>query len=138
MPQTSTAATVQSVLGLVPAIWHGQLAGLIGAGDPAGALRFLHTLVSQGVDMDQLAKGMLEHLRMVMISKIDPAILTSTGLVLADAHASQVSGLAASMDGALLVRMIQAFTRARSELRNSPIPSLPLELAVIELTQPAT
>jgi len=132
-----TVATVQQVLGLVPAVWHGQLAGLIAAGDRAGAMKFLHTLAAQGADMDQLAKGLLEHLRAVMISKIDPAILATAGPVMADAHAAQVAALAASMEGAKLVQAISTLTRARAELRASPIPSLPLELAILELTQPS-
>jgi hypothetical protein len=54
---------------------------------------------------------------------------------MADTSAQQLHGFAATMDGALLVRMIQVFTGARAQIRSSPVPSLPLELAVLELTQ---
>ncbi len=131
-----TASLAQSVLGLVPLHWHAQLTGYIGAGDRAGALRFLHDVSEQGADMDQMAKGFLEYLRRVMISKIDPSILVQAGLVMADTHATQLQRFAVDMDGAQLVRMIQVFTRARQELRGTAIPVLPLELAVIELTEP--
>jgi hypothetical protein len=69
-----------------------------------------------------------------MIAKIDPGILVQAGLALADTQAEQLRVFATTMDGAHLVRMIQAFTAARTQIRTSPIPSLPLELAVLELT----
>lgn len=43
-------------------------------GDRRGALAFLATVTQQGADMDQLAKGLLEYLRHIMIAKIDPII----------------------------------------------------------------
>lgn len=125
---------VQSVLGLVPLQWHGQLLTCLTANDRIGAMRFLQSVQTQGADMDLLAKGFLEYLRQVMIAKIDSRILEQAGLALADADAKQLSTFAATMDGAYLVRMIQTFTNARTQIRTSPIPSLPLELAVLELT----
>lgn len=130
-----TIDLVQSVLGLVPLQWHGQLTAALATNDRAGAMRFLHQVAAQGADMDQLAKGFIEYLRQIMIAKIDPSILTQAGLVMADAQSTQLHDFATSMDGAHLVTMIQVFTHARTQMRTSPIPSLPLELAVIELTK---
>ncbi|HXK36890.1 MAG TPA: DNA polymerase III subunit gamma/tau [Candidatus Paceibacterota bacterium] len=130
-----TEDTVREVLGLVPIGWHARLAGFIAAGDRAGALRFIQEAVQGGVDLDHFTKGFLECLRQVMILKIDPAILTADGL--SDAHMDALSGLAGTMDGRLLVRTIQSFTEARNRLRSAPVASLPLELAIIELTEGA-
>lgn len=128
------AEKTRSVLGLVPAQWHAQLLQHMVTPDRAGALRFLREVAEQGTDLDQFMKGFLEYLRQIMIAKIDPTILAQAGVVLADGPATKMKEFAATMEGALLVRMIQACTRARAELRSSPIPLLPLELAVIELT----
>lgn len=128
-------AAVHTVLGLVPLAWHGQLLGLMVANDRVGALRFLQQVQQQGADLEQLAKGFLEYLRQVMVTKIDPTILAQAGLVMAQTQAEQLQRFATTMDGALLVRMIQTLTRARVEMKHSPIASLPLELAVLELTQ---
>jgi DNA polymerase III gamma/tau subunit len=128
---------VQSVLGLVPVSWHATLLSFIVGRDRGGAVRFLHEAQSQGADMDSLTKGFLEYLRQVMIAKIDRTIIEGAGLALADTQARQLEQFAATMDGALLVRAIQTFTHARTQLRTSPIPTLPLELAVISLTEPA-
>ncbi len=128
---------VQSVLGLVPTAWHAQFLTHITARDRGGALRFLHEVHGQGADMDQLAKGFLEYLRQIMIAKIDPTIIAQAQLAMADVQSKNLQSFATTLDGKLLVRMIQTFTHARSQLRTSPIPTLPLELAVIELTESA-
>ena len=73
-----------------------------------------------------------------MIAKIDPTVLTQAGLAMADAQAAQLDAFAKTMDGKLLVVAIQAFTTARTQIRTSPIASLPLELAAIELTDEKT
>jgi hypothetical protein len=71
-----------------------------------------------------------------MIAKIDRSIIEEAGLAMADTQARQLESYATAMEGSLLVRTIQAFTHARSQLRTSPIATLPLELAVIALTEP--
>jgi DNA polymerase-3 subunit gamma/tau len=128
-----TVQLCQAVLGLVPLHWHGQLLGHLAKGDQQGAMAFLSTAAQGGVDADQLAKGFLEYLRQVMITKIDPAILAQAGVALADTQARQLDDYAKELDGKLLVKMIQTFTHARSQIKASPIAILPLELAVIEI-----
>ncbi len=130
-------SAVQAVLGLVPLAWHANFLSHLTAKDRGGALRFLHEVQSQGADMDQLSKGFLEYLRQIMISKIDPNIIAQARLAMADVQAKNLAEYARTMDGAYLVRMIQVFTHARAQLRTSPIALLPLELAVLELTEPA-
>lgn len=128
-----TTATMQSVLGMVPHAWHANMVRSLAAGDRAGALRMLADAAQHGADMDLLVRGTLELFRHIMLTKIDSDILASAGL--ADVRRQAINSLASTMDGAFLVRAIQVCTRARSELRASPISSLPLELAAIELTE---
>lgn len=124
---------VRSELGLVPLQWHGQLVGHIAAGDQVGALKFIQYISDQGVDMDQFTKGFIEYLRQIMLSKIDAGIIIQAGLAMAEEQSVQLTNFAQTMNGAHLVKMIQVFTHARTQLRTSPIASLPLELAIIEL-----
>ncbi|HXV26598.1 MAG TPA: DNA polymerase III subunit gamma/tau [Candidatus Paceibacterota bacterium] len=109
---------VVALLGLVPATWHQELASRLFAGDRAGALTHLTKVHDSGADADHYCKGVLEHLRELLMAKVNDAPETK------------------SLDGKFLVRTIQAFIRARQELRTSPLPYLPLELAVVDLTEP--
>lgn len=112
------AEAVYSLLGLVPSTWHEKLVGLLNRRERAAALAHLATIEESGADADHFAKGLLGHLRALLMAKVndDP--------------------IAKEVDGKYLVRTIQTLTKARQQLRSSPIPYLPLELAVIELTEP--
>lgn len=131
--ESITIDTVQSVLGLVPVAWHADFLDYITARDRAGAIAFLHQIAEQGVDADQFAKGFLEYLRQILVTKIDANILDHAGLVMSDMQKQRLDQAAAGMDGTLLVSAIRAFTRARTDIRMASIPMLPLELAVLEL-----
>ena len=126
-----TTASVQSVLGLVPQNWYDRFVRLVSGKNRAAALRELGDVAQNGADMEHVSRGLVEFLRQVMLAKIDPGILASAGL--ADVRTAAVASLAGELDGAWLVRAITSFTNARSQLRSSVIPTLPLELAVIEL-----
>lgn len=127
-----TTAAVQSVLGLVPHGWYDRFVRLIVAHDRSAALTALGEVAQNGADMEHLSRGLVEYLRHVLLAKIDPAIIGSAGL--ADVREAAVQAAAKEMDGAWLVRAIGSFTSARAQLRASPIPTLPLELAVVELS----
>ncbi|MCC6934191.1 MAG: DNA polymerase III subunit gamma/tau [Candidatus Yanofskybacteria bacterium] len=129
-------AIAQSVLGLVPLSWHPKFLTALAARDRAGALRFLHEIQAQGADADQFAKGFLEYLRRVMVAKIDMSILEQAGLAMADTQLAHVREFAANMEGAQLVKAIQAFTDARNRIRTAPIAFFPLELAALEVAAP--
>lgn len=114
-----TVATedVYSLLGLVPASWNEELFTLLHARDRVAVLAYVKKIEDSGADAEQFAKGLLEHMRAVLMAKVN----------------DEVS--AKGVDGKYLVNAIKAFTHARSQLRYAPIPYLPLELAVIELTE---
>jgi DNA polymerase-3 subunit gamma/tau len=114
--------TVLALLGLVPATWHGDFVSALVKGDRADAIAQLARVQEAGVDADYYCKGLLEHTRDILMRKISP-----------DEGTAQ---LAADIDGKYLVRMIQAFTLARREIKSSPLPYLPLELVAVELTEP--
>lgn len=105
------------MLGLVPATWHAEFTGYLLAGDRRTALAQLTRIEESGADADHFAKGQLEYLRQLLMDKVNDVPATT------------------DVDGKVLVRLIQAFTEARRQLRASPIPYLPLELAVIETAQ---
>jgi len=130
-----TSESVQRVLGIAPTVWNGELAEAISVGDRIGALAVISRASESGTDADQFIRGFLEYLRRVMINKIDKTTLMRAQLALSEANLSSIKHLTETMDGKLLVRAIHTFTKARTELRMSPIPFFPLELAVIELTE---
>ncbi len=128
-----SAQDVQDILGLIPLRYHPEFFGYLIAKDRPAALTFIQNIYHSGVSLEHFSKDFLEYLRKVLLMKVSPAMLAAAGQDSADGQ--YLGQHAAAVDQERLIRMIIAFTNARAELKFSPIPQLPLELAVLELTQ---
>lgn len=83
--------------------------------DVAKALAHIHGAVSDGADIRSFLTDVLQYLHKELLSRVSEKNI--------------------SPDTKKIERIIHLLTRAYSELRYSPIPELPLELAVIESFQ---
>ncbi len=124
-----TAEDVYSILGLIPAKFHVEFLNYLVIGDKAQAVNFIHKISNAGIDFENFTKDFIEYLRKILINKVSPATLASFG----DTPDQESARLSMQIDNQKLVRMITLFTSARSEIKNSPIAQLPLELVVLEL-----
>lgn len=127
-----TADDVTDALGLVPISYHPEFLGYLNNNDQASAISFIHKINDGGVDLENFSKDFLDYLRKILIAKINPATLISIGENPSDPH---ISNFSQSVEAQKLIKLINIFTAARSQIKNSPIPQLPLELAVMEATQ---
>ena len=110
-----TAEHVFQMLGLVPITYHPQLLGHILANDRQASLALINKLFESGVNFEHFSRDFLDHLRTVLVS--------------------QITAQASSADMQKTIKIIDAFTSARLNLKQSPIPQLPLELAVLQVTE---
>lgn len=116
----ATMVQATAILGIVPAATHAALLTAIGKRETAAALGHITALHESGANLDNFAKQFIEHVRGELISAI---------------QAPEVRPLGDPKVGPQeLVRVIQRFTSARMDLKSTPIPQLPLELAVVDLT----
>lgn len=125
-----TAELAAEALGLIPASYHPEFLGYLVSNDKISALNFIQRLHDSGADLENFAKDFLEYSRRALMAKINPAVLASVGEEMPDNNL-----LVQNMDGKRFIRLIQLFTSARGEMKSSPIPQLPLELAVLEFTE---
>ncbi len=117
---TITTAQTSAILGVIPAETHAKLLETIHQKKSAEAVAQLGELHDAGVNLDHFAKQFIEHVRSVLISSLT-------------LHATRD----ALHDPTFLVKVIERFMEARAASRHTPIPQLPLELAVIDLTRTA-
>jgi DNA polymerase-3 subunit gamma/tau len=99
------------------------------AGQASPALVFINDLSSQGVAMDDLGEKILEYLRDLLLIK------AGVGDELVEVPAEQyetMSRQAQAISEQKLEDMINKFTQAYDYLSQAVIPSLPLEVAVVE------
>ena len=117
-------ATSQTVLGLVGAVLEG---------DAAAGMDAIHVALDAGTDPRLLARQVVDYLRALLLVQMGNARqsdLAAEARLQAEKHAKAFS----SSD---VLRMIKAFNSAAADLRGGWQPSLPLELALAEVLQPA-
>lgn len=120
---------VSSALGLIPHTYHPQFLGYLASGDQSSAVALIHTIHDAGMDLEHFTKEFISYARSVLLSRINPQLSAS----LEGKEGHEAFGALASIDNERLIRIINVFTTARSQIKFSPIPQLPLELAVLQL-----
>lgn len=126
-----TAEDVNEILGLVSYKCYPELVGLLADNDRAGAVSLVNKVFESGADMENFAGNLVEYLRKVLMAKINPTVLVSVNGLNGE-EVKNMSALGDNMGNQKLIKMIVTFSRARTEIKNSPVPQLPLELAILE------
>ncbi|MDQ3877330.1 MAG: DNA polymerase III subunit gamma/tau [Actinomycetota bacterium] len=108
----------------------------IAEGDVGQVFTALHTSIARGADVRQLALGVLDHARTLLILKAAP---DAADLMDAAADDLATMGTQASRFAAgSLVRMIDLVAKALTEMRNAPNHRLLLEIALVRAASPDT
>jgi DNA polymerase-3 subunit gamma/tau len=128
---TVDEAAVTEVLGLVSREVFLGLGGAILQGDPEGSLAALHGAYREGIDPRDLAEGLLDHLRAVLVLRLDPR---AEDLVTASAEErTRFEEQGKDWDTPDLIRLMRLVTEALGAMRDSAQPLTHLELAVVEM-----
>jgi DNA polymerase-3 subunit gamma/tau len=117
-------ATSQTVLGLVGAVVDRK---------PAAGMDAIHTALDAGTDPRLLARQVVDYLRALLLLQLGNA----ARLDLAADTRAQAEKHAQALSPSDVLRLIRAFNAAAVDLRGGWQPSLPLELALAEVTAAA-
>ena len=126
-----SAQEVKSLLGLVEIETVSKLIDLIIKKDNSLALGFLNEVADGGMDLSEFSKATINYLRQILVTKImgaENSIVTG----LTKEEIKRMSDQAAQFQETDLQRIINLFLDAENKMKYSPIPQLPLELAVLE------
>jgi DNA polymerase III subunit gamma/tau len=126
-----TQEDVKSLLGLVEVETVSKLVGFISQKKIAEAISFLNEVADSGNDLTEFSKSMINYLRQVLVMKIvgDRSPIMA---VLTKEQSEKIKEQAAVFTEADLQRIIELFLESENKMRYSPIPQLPMELAIIE------
>jgi len=97
------------------------------------AIDYIGALTEGGTDLEMFAKALINHLRKIMLIKVDSSL---TNLMAQELTPEQMEIVKKQADAFSLNDVAQAiriFTVAQNDIKRSPIPSLPIELAVVEI-----
>jgi len=136
---TGNKVTVQAVLELLGTVEEEalfRLCDLVIDRDTAGALTYLEELAERGHDLGRLVLDLIEHLRQIMLAQHlgDVAEAAATS----EEARERLKAQANQLDEATVLRLVDLLAIAVDDMRQGGDPRLPLELALVKVTRPAS
>jgi DNA polymerase-3 subunit gamma/tau len=136
---TGNQVTVQAVLELLGTVEEEalfRLCDLVIDRDTAGALTYIEELSERGHDLGRLVVDLIEHLRQLMLAQhlgeVAEAAATS------EESRERLRSQASQLGEAAVLRLIDLLAVAVDDMRQGGDPRLPLELALVKVTRPAS
>lgn len=141
-PKIETA-DIKDLLGIVDISVVSQFIDLILEKKTAKAINFLNEVLEKGYDPQEFTKTLISYLRQGLLFKISMTGLDSgdTGFynpIIAGLTIEQQQKLQGQISGLKegdIRHALRLFMEAETRMKYSPIPQLPLELAIVELLQ---
>lgn len=111
------------------------LAAALSEGNEAAALATIQAVAAQGIDLSLYLTLVLEYLRQVLLMRHAPELAKAIEAELGDDAAKEAAVLAKAQGSKLTHETLARFLDAAGRMRFAPVPQLPLELAVLELSR---
>jgi len=127
------AQDIKDLLGLVEINTISKLTDFLCQKKASEAVNFLNEIADKGSDLQEFAKALINYLRQALILKISGGEVANpiiTGLTKEELKLLQAQTL--NFKEEELRRILNLFLEAENKMKYSPIPQLPLELAIIE------
>jgi DNA polymerase III subunit gamma/tau len=130
------ASDIRGVLGLSETKVVGELVDLVAKNEAGAAVNYLNGVVEAGYDVSEYAKNVVGYLRQALILSImgaekegnDNALIVG----LTDEEFAKLKEIASSLGQEKIKKVVEIFLAAQDRIKYSPIPQLPLELAIVE------
>jgi DNA polymerase-3 subunit gamma/tau len=130
------AQDIREVLGIVEVKFIGEFIDLLIARKAAEAVQFLNDIADKGFDLQEFNKSAINYLRQGLIMSLTGLDAKgNTNLLvsgLTDEEYAKLLGQVQTLKTEKIRKIIELFLSAQEKIRYSPIPQLPLELAIIE------
>jgi DNA polymerase-3 subunit gamma/tau len=123
---------VRRVLGIADREAYFQIAGAVLGRDPRAALEALHAAFEKGLDPRELAEGLAEHFRNILVLQVDP----ERGHDLVAASNEDLARLRKQGSGWAdtdLLRLMRLAAECQWPMRDSPQPLVHLEAATLQM-----
>lgn len=131
---------IKELLGMVDMELVGQFTDLLFQKKVPLAIEFLNKTIEKGGDPQEFAESLINYLRQGLILKISPELSNPTHYHgyptgLTKEEEEKLRGQIASLTETDISHTLKLFMDAENKMKYSPIPQLPLELAIIEALQ---
>jgi len=124
---------IKDLLGIVDTVLVNKFVDSISKKEVSGAIGLLQENFDKGLDPQEFTKALVNYLRQVLISKINPDLSNPVISGLTEEESLKLQRLAAAFQETDLRKTLNLFLEAENKMKYSSIPQLPLELATIEI-----
>lgn len=128
-------ADIKELLGIVEIGEISKFVDYLISKNTKDGLAFLNSLVDGGVDLQEFAKTLVFYLRQELLLKINPDFLNLQNSGLSSSELEKMKAQIESLSQKDLQEMLELFIDAENKIKYSAITQLPLELAIIDITQ---
>ena len=131
------AEDIKDLLGLVEIGLISQFCDFIIEKKAAEAIDFLNEIFDRGLDLQEFIKSLINYLRQALILKLTGAEAENPVIAgFTKEEFQKLTKQAATFKEQELRQILNLFLEAENKIKYSPIPQLPLELAIIEAIKP--
>jgi len=132
--KTITKEDIEDLLGAVDFEKVKTITDYISSNSARESLDYIAKLSKDGNDLEVFAKALVNHLRKIMLLKVDDSLSELIKQELTPDQLEVIKKQAEVFSLGSVAQAIKTFIIAQNDIKRSPIPSLPLELAVVEVT----
>ena len=128
------AEDIKDLLGLVEIELVSKFTDFLCQKKAMEAINFLNEITEKGLDLQEFSKSLINYLRQALILKISGANSLANPIItgLTKEELAKLQTQTALFKESELQKIINLFLEAQNKMKYSPIPQLPLELAIIE------
>ncbi|MFH1744906.1 MAG: DNA polymerase III subunit gamma/tau [bacterium] len=101
--------------------------------DAGSAIVLINKLVDDGVDLKTFLNDLIELLRKIMLSKINPSLAEKLAMEMGETVEIEVSKVSEGINVRQAVSFLEKFIETKNKLKDCHIAQLPIEVAIVEL-----
>lgn len=126
---------VKEILGLIETSFLSDFTEFLIEKNYIRAIKFLNNLIENGKDIEQFAKSIINYFRQILIFQTIGEINNPYLVGMSKEEIQKLKEHSEKLSTESLKKVLEIFLDAQNKIKFSPIPSLPLELAVVEICQ---
>jgi DNA polymerase-3 subunit gamma/tau len=127
-----TAQTLEEILGRVNFQKISRFLEYLQKNDASEAIRFLNRIYEDGADLIEFSRAVIKNLRKILLLKTNAETEKIIKDEMTEEELKIIIKLSQNFDLKHLQKLMEGFLRVKEEIKHSPIPTLPLEIIVLE------
>jgi DNA polymerase-3 subunit gamma/tau len=125
---------IKELLGIVEVEQISKFVDLLIEKNAKDAILSINSMTEEGVDMPEFTKTLIFYLRQGLLLKINPDFLNNNSSGFSSEELEKIKSQIAKVSEKEIQKMLELFIEAENKMKYSGIIQLPLELAIIDIT----